>query len=143
MSARVFVDTNILVYSRDASEVEKQPRAIACLEKLWRERRGRISTQVLNEYYVTVTRKLAPGMPADDAWEDVCALMAWAPAPIDEELLRRAREIERKHSISWWDALIVAAAVVCGCDVIYSEDLGDGQVYAGIRVENPLLPATE
>lgn len=138
MSARVFVDTNILVYSRDASEPEKQPRAMACLEVLWREHRGCISAQVLDEYYVTVTRKLAPGMPAEVAWQDVCALMTWAPVPVDEGLMRRAHAIERGHSISWWDALIVAAAAVAGCEVIYSEDLGDGQVYAGIRVENPL-----
>jgi len=139
MSDRVFVDTNILVYSRDASETDKQPRALACLEVLWREQRGHISAQVLNEYYVTVTRKLAPGMSADAAWEDVCALMAWDPVAVDDGLLRRARDIEQAHSVSWWDALIVAAAVVAGCDVIYSEDLGDGQVYAGVRVQNPLI----
>lgn len=138
MRDEVFVDTNILVYSRDASEADKQPRALACLETLWREQRGHISAQVLNEYYVTVTRKLDPGMSADDAWEDVCALMAWDPVAVDDGLLRRARDIEQAHSISWWDALIVAAAVVAGCDVIYSEDLADGQVYAGVRVQNPL-----
>jgi len=138
MSDRVFVDTNILIYSRDASEVDKRPRALACLETLWREQRGHVSAQVLNEYYVTVTRKLTPGMSTDDAWADVSALMAWDPVPIDDGLLHRARDIERAHSISWWDALIVAAAVVAQCDVIYSEDLADGQTYAGVRVQNPL-----
>ncbi len=138
MSGRVFVDTNILVYCRDASETKKQPRAAACVEKLWREQCGRISTQVLNEYYVTVTRKLDPGMSPKMAWKDVYALMAWEPAPIDSSLLQRARDVEIRFSISWWDALIIAAAVATECKIIYSEDLSEGQVYAGVKVENPL-----
>src|SRR5712692_5673330 len=67
----VFVDTNVLVYARDSSERTKHPRARAWLEMLWRERTGRLSTQVLHEYYVTVTRNLKPGLRADEAREDV------------------------------------------------------------------------
>ena len=97
MTARVFVDTNVLVYARDASEPEKQPAAARWLEQLWIEQRGRTSIQVLNEYYVTVTRNLRPGMEPDEAWRDVDALLAWEPQVIDAVLLRRARDLERRH----------------------------------------------
>ena len=79
MSAPVFVDTNVLVYARDASEPGKQPRAAAWLAHLWREQTGRTSVQVLSEYYATVTRKLRPGLPAADAWDDPRAGRAGRP----------------------------------------------------------------
>lgn len=139
MNDKIFVDTNIFVYSRDASEKLKQPHAIKCLEKLWREQTGVISTQVLNEYYVTVTNKLKPGMTQKDAWEDVCALMAWAPVPIDISVLHQAKLIEEKYCVSWWDAMIIAAAKIGGCKIIYSEDLANGQTVAGVKIVNPFL----
>ena len=139
MTDNVFVDTNILVYSRDASESAKQPKALACLEELWRDKRGRVSTQVLNEYYVTVTRKLDPGMSAAMAWKDVLALMAWDPLPVDSGLLQRARGIESRYPVSWWDALIIAAAVFAECPILYSEDLAEGHACAGVKIVNPLV----
>lgn len=139
MSDKIFVDTNIFVYSRDASEKLKQPLAIKCLENLWREQTGVISTQVLNEYYVTVTNKLKPGMTQKDAWDDVCALMAWEPVPIDLSVLHQAKLIEEKYCVSWWDAMIIAAAKIGGCKIIYSEDLANGQTVAGVKIVNPFL----
>ena len=139
MSDKIFVDTNILVYSRDASEKMKQPIAIKCLEKLWQTQTGVISTQVLNEYYVTVTKKIKPGMSQKDAWEDICALMAWGPLPIDMSILHQAKLIEEKYSISWWDSMIVAAAKIGGCKTIYSEDLSNGQIFVGVKIVNPFL----
>lgn len=138
MNDRVFVDTNVLVYSRDSSEPGKQTAAAACLAALWRTRCGRISIQVLNEYYVTVTRKLDPGLPSEEAWEDVTALMTWEPVPLESGLLKLGRQIETAYSLSWWDSLIVAAAQEAGCTTIYSEDLSSGQRYNGIEVFNPL-----
>ena len=82
MSALCFVDTNVLVYSRDASEPDKQPRAHEWLTALWRHRCGRTSIQVLNEYYVTVTRKLKPGLSEEEAWKDIDDLWAWQPATL-------------------------------------------------------------
>lgn len=79
MSAPVFVDTNVLLYARDAGEPTKQPRTASWLEYLWPEHLGRTSLQVLSEYYVNVTRKLAPGLPRDEAWDDVQALMTRHP----------------------------------------------------------------
>ena len=139
MSDKIFVDTNILIYCRDASEKLKQLVAKKCIEKLWFDHSGVISTQVLNEYYVTVTKKLKPGMTQKDAWDDVCALMAWSPLSIDLAILHLAKIIEEKYSISWWDSMIVAAAKIGGCKTIYSEALSNGQMVAGVKIVNPFL----
>jgi predicted nucleic acid-binding protein len=137
MTAAVFVDTNVLVYARDASEPEKQPAAARWLEQLWIEQRGRTSIQVLNEYYVTVTRKLRPGMAPEEAWDDVHALLAWEPQAIDADLLGRARDVERRYGTSWRDAMIVAAAQLQNCTLLLTEDLQDGWSCDGVTVCNP------
>jgi predicted nucleic acid-binding protein len=143
MTATVFVDTNVLVYARDASEPLKQPRAAEWLHELWTDQRGRTSIQVLSEYYTTVTRKLRPGLPADEAWEDVTALLAWEPQEIDRTVIVRARDIERRHSLSWWDAMIVAAAQLQNCEVLLSEDLQHGWTCGTVTVRNPFVEGTE
>ena len=81
MNDNIFVDTNILLYARDASETEKQKIAAEKLDRLWDQQNGRLSTQVLNEYFVKVTRKLKPGLSPEEAWDDVEALNAWDPLP--------------------------------------------------------------
>ena len=137
MSDNVFVDTNILLYSRDASEPEKQAIASARLDDLWENRTGRLSVQVLNEYFVNVTRRLDPGLSPEDAWDDIEALSVWEPLPLDMAVLNRAYAVQRRYQLSWWDSLIVAAAEACGCTRILSEDLSDGATYFGMTVENP------
>ncbi len=137
MSVKCFVDTNVFVYARDTSEPTKQSVAMAGVERLWRSRNGRTSIQVLNEYYVTVTRKLTPGLDRAAAWADVEALFAWDPCPIDRRLVERANGIQIRHGFSWWDSLVVAGAQVCGCEVLLSEDMQSGQVVAGVRIVNP------
>src|SRR5690242_16031824 len=137
MTAAVFVDTNVFVYARDVREARKQPHATTWLEHLWRRQLGRTSVQVLAEYYATVTRQLDPGLPPAVAWEDVSQLMAWRPQPSDETLLKRARDIELRYRLSWWDSLIVAAAQLQGCALLLSEDLQDGGDYGGVTVRNP------
>jgi predicted nucleic acid-binding protein len=137
MSAAVFVDTNVFVYARDASESKKQAVAARWLEELWIEQRGRTGIQVLNEFYVTVTRKLVPGMTPEDAWADVRALLSWDPQPVDRHLLPRARDIEHRHRLSWWDSMIVAAAQLQNCALLLSEDLQDGWTCDGVTVCNP------
>ena len=137
MTAPVFVDTNVLVYARDAGEPTKQPRAAEWLAYLWREQAGRTSAQVLSEYYVTVTRKLDPGFDAEEAWDDVRALLSWRPQAIDETVMERAREVERRYRLSWWDSLVVAAAQVQGCSLLLTEDLADGAVLGGVTVRSP------
>jgi predicted nucleic acid-binding protein len=137
MTALVFVDTNVLVYARDASEPAKQPLAAAWIARLWHERTGRISMQVLSEYYVTVTRKLEPGLKPAEAWDDVQSLLSWQPQPIDAALVRRAREIEQRHRLGWWDSLIVGAAQLQNCAVLLSEDLQDRSACGGVTVRSP------
>jgi len=138
MSAVCFVDSNILVYSRDASEPDKQPKAHEWLARLWAERCGRISVQVLSEYFVTVTSKLVPGLPPEEAWRDVTNLFAWRPLPIDARLLGAARVVQLDFGFSWWDSLIVAAAKTSDCDYLLTEDIQDGQDLGGMIVINPL-----
>jgi predicted nucleic acid-binding protein len=137
MSAEVFVDTNILVYSRDRHEPGKQFIAQEALKRLWKGKHGRISTQVLNEYFVTVTRKLTHGLSETEAWEDVEDLETWNPVPVDMYCLKTGRHVQLRYGISWWDSLIIAAASIAGCETILSEDLNPGQDYLGIMVVNP------
>ena len=137
MSGEVFVDTNVLVYARDSSEAAKHPRAVAWMEFLWRSRRGRLSTQILQEYYVTVTRKLKPGLSREQGRADVESLFSWGPIMVDEQVLSRAFAIEARWGLSWWDALVVAAADHCGCRWLLSEDLQHGQVFGDLTVVNP------
>ena len=137
MSGPVFVDTNVFVYARDASEALKQARASAWLRSLWEMRLGRTSMQVLSDFYVTVSRKLQRGLPADEAWDDVTALMSWEPQPTDEALMQRGREVEHRYQLSWWDSLIVGAAQLQGCELILTEDLQDGAVYGNVTARSP------
>jgi predicted nucleic acid-binding protein len=133
----VFVDTNVLVYARDAGETVKQPQARAWLEHLWRTRSGRVSFQVLQEFYVTVTKKLDPGLTQTEARAELRSLLAWRPAPVDGETLEEAWSLEDRYSLSFWDALIVAAARATGCDRLLSERLTDGETYGSVTVINP------
>lgn len=139
MSALCFVDTNVLVYARDASEPEKQPKAHAWLAALWESRCGRTGMQVLNEYFVTVTQKLQPGLDPEEAWKDIDNLLVWEPAPIDAGVLRRAYATHQRFALSWWDALVVAAAQESRCDYFLTEDLQDGQDFDGTKVVSPFF----
>lgn len=137
MSDNYFVDTNVLLYARDASEPQKQSIADHLLKELWDHHTGRVSIQVLNEYYVNVTAKLKPGLTPEEAWDDIQALAAWEPVPLDFEVVSIGYQVQQRYGISWWDSLIVAAAELSDCTRIYSEDLSDTQSYRGIRVVNP------
>lgn len=137
MTAAVFVDTNVLLYARDLSEPVKRERAKAWLDHLWRERLGRTSIQVLSEFYYNATRKLRPGLTSEDAWGRLQPYLAWSPQPVDQALLARAREVERRHRLSWWDSMVVGAAQLQGCAVLLTEDLQDGALYGNVRVRSP------
>jgi len=137
MTGRTFVDSNVLVYARDTRDRAKQARAADWLAMLWRARTGRIGIQVLWEYYVTVTRKLRPGLSADEAWDDVRLLMSWRPQPLDEQLLEHGRDIERRFRWSWWDSLVVAAAQLQDCSTLLSEGFQNGMEFDTVVVSNP------
>jgi predicted nucleic acid-binding protein len=140
MTGPAFVDTNVLVYSRDAGAPAKQARAQALMNLLWESRLGRISQQVLQEYYVTVTRKFKPGLPKEDARDDVEALLAWQPLAATSAVFSKAWNIEDRYGLSWWDSLIVASALQCQCLILFSEDMQDGLEIDGLHIRNPLVP---
>ena len=137
MSGTVFVDTNVLVYVRDRTDDDKQRRAAEWVSALWEARLGRLSVQVLQEYYVTLTMKLNPARTAEEVREDVIALHAWRPAPIDLDTLERAWDLQDRFAFSWWDSLIVSAAAGMRCRYLLSEDLQDGQVVDGLTILSP------
>jgi predicted nucleic acid-binding protein len=143
MSVTVFVDTNVLVYLRDRSEDEKQRRAAEWMALLWELRIGRLSTQVLQEYYVQVTRKLDPPRTTEEAREDVLALGVWRPTVIDLRVMERAWTVQDRFGFSRWDALIVAAALAGSCRYLLTEDLQDGQEVEGLRIVSPFAHEPE
>lgn len=136
MTARTFVDTNVWVYAVDDADPKKQERARALLSPT-QNADFVISAQVLGEFYVTVTRKLARAVAESDAARMVDELRQLPVVGIGPELVAEAVEGSRRSGIGYWDALIVAAARSAGCERILSEDLADDGVYEGVRVENP------
>jgi predicted nucleic acid-binding protein len=136
MSARNFVDTNILIYAHDVDAGAKHQVAKTILRELWSQRSGVLSMQVLQEFYLNVTRKIASPLPKDVARLVVNSYSVWCIETTPAEITTAFR-IEDESRIGFWDALIVAAAVKCGALRILSEDLNAKQVVAGVRIENP------
>lgn len=142
MSDKAFVDTNVLVYLFDADEPQKQTRAQSLLETEGVTGDLVLSTQVLQELYVTVTRKLAEPLPPERAFGVIRGFTtAMSVLGIDAQMVLDAIALSRQHVISLWDALIVQAALSAGCKRLLTEDLQDGWVVKGLRVENPFRPA--
>ena len=136
---KIFVDTNVLVYAydRDAGATPAQAqRAIAGLSE---EGNGVVSTQVLQEFYVNVRRKAQRPISISSARSLVADYMAWDPIVNDGTSILEAMEVERRHKISFWDALIVVAAEKGRADVILSEDFSHGQKFGAVRINNPFL----
>ena len=137
MSARVFVDTNILVYAHDRGAGTRHGQAKALVERLWSERSGVLSTQVLQEFYVNVRRKATHPVSSEEARELVNDYLAWGVVVNDGSDILGALEMEDRYRISFWDALILQAANRAGVDRLYSEDLNHGQQYGTVEVTNP------
>jgi predicted nucleic acid-binding protein len=138
MSGIAFVDSNLLIYAHDRDAGPKREVAMTLFDRLWSERTGTLSVQVLQEFFVTVTRKLLTPVAKAQAREIVRAYAPWVISPTTPETILRATELSETASIDFWDALIVAAAEQSGAETLYSEDLNDGQLIAGVRVVNPL-----
>jgi predicted nucleic acid-binding protein len=138
-----FVDANVLVYSIDPRDSAKRSRANAWLRRLWEQRTGRTSVQALMEFYASATRRIAPRMPSDLAWEEATRYFAWSPRQVDMPLLVRARDIERRYAISWWDSMVVAAALAQDCQLLLTEDLQDGTVFGTLAVRSPFSAVLE
>lgn len=136
MSGPVFVDTNVLVYWQDTSDPVKQSRAHEWVEFLSRNRSARASFQILQELYSALTRKLK-NFRTEKAQRIVRGLTAWQPVAPDLATVERAWLLEQRYLLSWWDALVVAAAHNSGCAVLLTEDLQHGQRLGNVRVINP------
>lgn len=137
---RRFVDTNVLVYAHDDSAGGKRDQARALVEQLWDSRDGCLSVQVLQEFFVTITRKIAKPLDAETATALVADYSRWyLHVPAADDVLA-AIGIHQRAGISFWDAMIVRSAAEIGCAVLYSEDLNAGQEYQGVSVENPFQP---
>ena len=137
MSGRAFVDTNVLVYAHDRGAGEKHARARELVTRLWRERTGVVSTQVLQELYVNVRRKASAPVSAPEARALLEDYLAWPLVVNDGATLLQALSIEEQFGLSFWDALIVASAQEAGAEVLWSEDLNEGQAYGPVVVRNP------
>jgi predicted nucleic acid-binding protein len=137
MNAKVFVDTNVLVYSRDASEPHKQEQAMAWMAHLWSTKTGNLSYQILQEFYITVTAKLQPGLDPENARKDVRSLLVWQPIVVNDRVLENAWLIQDLFQISWWDALVVSAAQLADCRYLLTEDLQENQEFGSLLVTNP------
>lgn len=141
MSAPVFVDTNVLIYALDDADAKKQETARAWRTELWRTRRGRVSYQVLQEFYVKVTRRWPRARAVARA--EVRDLMAWRPVGVDAAILERAWSVQDRYQLSFWHAMIVAAARSASCPYLLTEDLQAGQDLDGTLVVNPFLHGPE
>jgi predicted nucleic acid-binding protein len=139
----VFVDTNVLLYSEDRADLVKHQAARDWLRALWVSRRGRISTQVMHEFYVNATRKLRPAMPAGDARAEVRRYQRWQPWVVDQPTVELAWAVESRCGLNYWDALMVGAALQQGCSLLLTEDLQHGQQIDGLRIVNPFIDGPE
>ncbi len=138
MPAKTFIDTNILIYAHDIDAKEKHQIAKEILGQLWADRSGILSPQVLQEFYVNATRKIAKPLTKKLARSVVDAYVIWCIDTTSAEMITAFR-IEDTARISFWDALICASALKAGAERILSEDLNSGQKIEGIRIENPFL----
>jgi predicted nucleic acid-binding protein len=135
-AGKVFLDTNILVYAQDQDSPVKRRRSREVIAALAQSGTGVISTQVLQEFYVTVTRKL--GVAPLAAKRVLQTFKIFEIVQASPDLIERAIDCSVLNTISFWDALIVAAAASSGCAIVYSEDLNPDQTIRGVRVENPM-----
>lgn len=134
---REFVDANVLVYAFDSSAGRKQQAAQALLERLWESTTGCVSIQVLQEFFVTVTKKVAKPLPVEDATSRIREFAAWRVFSPTADDVVAAIALHTQAKIGFWDAMIVLAAAESGCDVLWTEDLADGHTLRGVRIRNP------
>jgi predicted nucleic acid-binding protein len=132
-----FVDTNILVYALDEDQGERHHTARALVEELWNTERGVLSTQVLQELYVTLTRKLRRPMTRPRARAVIERYTAWPTHQVTPDDIVAASELEQRHTLAFWDALIVVSAQQIGANRILTEDMQHGRALGGVRVEKP------
>jgi|SRR5579864_3692190 len=139
MTGKTFVDSNILIYAHDFDSGQRQQQASEHLAALWATRTGRLSTQVLQEFYVNVTQKIKVPLSRSAAREVVRDFVPWVESLITPATVVRASEIGEVWRVSFWDGMILAAAEQTQATELLTEDLTHGQVIAGVRIVNPFL----
>ena len=138
-----FLDTNVLVYANDQTDPIKQAIAIRLITDGIRKGSVYISAQVLSEFWVTVTQKIQVPLKRNIAAQEIERFRALSVVGIEYDTVRTAIGFQQRHQLSYWDALILAAAAIAGCQCIYSEDINDGQIYGKVRIINPFVGITK
>jgi predicted nucleic acid-binding protein len=133
----VFVDTTVLLRAEDLAEPAHQARCHEWLDALWATRQGRTSTNVLNDYYVAVTKLAAKPLTQGDARAKIRRLQLWKPVEVDHQTVETAWGIEARQGLDYWDALLVASAAHAGCDFLLTDRLEHGRQYGAVTVVNP------
>jgi predicted nucleic acid-binding protein len=139
----VFVDTNVLLYAIDDREPDKRDRSRLWLAACWSRHCGRLSTQVLNEFYWNVRRRFSSALAGGDARAEVRRYQSWQPWMIDHATVESAWAVEARHRLAYWDALVVASAQQQGCTILLTEDLQHGQSIDGVRIVSPFVVGPE
>jgi predicted nucleic acid-binding protein len=137
MSGSVFFDTNVLVYANDSSDTNKQRKARDLIKSALLNRTAVISVQVLSEFWVTVTKKIENPLPDASAEKEIEIFELMDIVNLDIDLFKDAVKFMKLHRLSFWDSLIIAAALFADCKVLFTEDLSDGQLIRGMRIKNP------
>ena len=132
-----FIDTNILVYAYDIDEKTKNPIAKEILIDCWENKTGLISTQVLQEFFVTLTGKLSKKLTIKEARELLKDFLSWPIVQITPHDIVGATEFQERYKYSFWDSLIIVVAQKSSADTLYSEDLQDGQKFGDLVIKNP------
>jgi len=140
MNAKTFVDTNVLIYAHDVDAGRKYEIAKRVIQQLWSDRTGLLSMQVLQEFYVNVTRKIASPLPKASARAVIESYTSWCMETTVADIFAAFR-IEDESRIGFWDALVIASAAKGGAARLISEDLNAGQTIMGVRIENPFATA--
>ena len=142
MKDKVFLDTNILIYAHDIDAGIKHDVALSILKTIWQEETGIISTQVIQEFYVNVTRKIPNPITPVQARGIILNYFSWQVEAVEPHTILSASEIEEKYILSFWDSLIIATASQSEAVKILTEDLNHGQTIEGVLIENPFLRKT-
>ncbi|MGB3862866.1 MAG: PIN domain-containing protein [Candidatus Aminicenantaceae bacterium] len=137
MKDKVFLDTNIIVYAHDRSSREKHAVAREIMDYLWESRKGVISVQVLQEFFVCVTKKIVKPLHLKNARTILEYLLNWDVVVNDKYVTLKAIDLQEKYQFSFWDSLVIQAAIQGKARILFSEDLPDGQVVKDLKILNP------
>ena len=139
MKDEIFLDTNIIVYAHDRSSEKKHTISKEIMEYLWERKKGVISVQVMQEFYVCVTTKILKPLPLKDARKILECLMNWHLIINDEYITINAIDLQEKYRFSFWDSLIVQSAIQSQAPTLFSEDFSDGQAVENVKIVNPFI----